>query len=91
MREIDLLIFSIIEDLKKKGTITYDTDFCELVELKKQNFQRIKKGDVHFTVKHIDNLTKKFNVDPRYLFGYSDKMYMNLREIKSTMQNDNTK
>lgn len=85
MNEVDKRILLILEDLKRNGMITYDSDFCEQIDLKKQNFQRIKKGDVHFTVKHIENLSKKFRVDPRYVFGLSDKIYLNLKEIKPTM------
>ena len=67
LRLIDLLIFQ--NKISTKG------NFCEIIEMKQQNLSKIKKGETHFTVSHIDSICHKFNVNANWIFGLEKKVF----------------
>lgn len=79
----DKIIFELIEHLKELGLITFDYDFCDAIGLKKQNIAPIKKGLAHFTAFHIENICKVYGVNANYIFGFSDKIFLNKSAQKS--------
>lgn len=76
MKTIDERILTLIEVLKTLKLIRFDTEFCESIEIKKQNLHRIKKGEVYFTTKHIDKIIKAYKVNANWIFGTSDKIFL---------------
>jgi len=76
MKTVDERILTLIEILKTLKIIRFDTEFCDSIEIKKQNLNRIKKGDVYFTTKHIDKIIKIYQVNANWIFGVSDKIFL---------------
>lgn len=75
MIEINKRVFLIIDELKRLGIIDFDNDFCEAIGLLKQNLSNIKKERMNFNLKHVNNIIKKYNVNPNYIFGLDNKMF----------------
>lgn len=75
MLEINKRVFLIIDELKRLGIIDFDNDFCEAIGLLKQNLNNIKNGKMSFNLKHVNNIIKKYNVNPYYIFGLESKMF----------------
>ncbi len=71
----DQNILQLIEILKASGKIRYDTEFCESIDLRKQNLVNIKAGRNHFTPEHIEKVIKQYQVNANWIFGVSDKIY----------------
>lgn len=76
MEEVDERVFQFITILKQVGTITFDLDFANAIDLKKQNLNNIKHKRTHFTVKHIDKIRKVYNGNPNWFFGIEKNMYI---------------
>ena len=75
MTTTDRKILNLIEILKEKGVITYNTEFCDAIGLLKQNLQNIKTGRNHFTPEHIEQIVKRFQVNANWIFGASDEVF----------------
>ncbi len=75
MNTPDQNILHLIEILKASGKIRYDTEFCEAIDLRKQNLVNIKAGRNHFTPEHIEQVIKKFHVNANWIFGVSEKIF----------------
>lgn len=80
MTTTDRQILTLIEILKQKGIIRFNTEFCEAIGLLKQNLQNIKNGKNHFTPEHIERIVKKYKVNANWIFGVSDRIFMNNKE-----------
>jgi transcriptional regulator with XRE-family HTH domain len=78
---IDVNINKLIEALKAKGTIRFDTDFCEEIGIRKGNLWNIRNGNAHFTVDHIHRICEAYGANPAYIFGFSDDMFIRLIPI----------
>lgn len=77
----DQRILELYEHLKATGKIRFDTDFCDIIEIRKQNFYNIKNQldksrGCHFTPNHIRNVCQKLGVNANWIFGQSSKMYL---------------
>lgn len=70
----DTKMLELLQTLKDKGTIRFNTDFYEAIGLKKQNLTRIKNGAAHFTPEHIRAACKEFGVNANWIFGVEDKV-----------------
>lgn len=76
----DKRMLELYEFLQNAGEIRFDTEFCEIIDIKKQNFYNIKKNNgkvqnYHFTVKNIENVCEKLGINANWIFGLSDEMY----------------
>ena len=69
IRLIDLLIF------EKK--IVSKNEFYSEAGLIRQTYHKIKNGSAHFTVLHIENICKKYNVNANWMIGISNKVFNN--------------
>lgn len=76
----DRQILTLIEILKEKEVIRFDTQFCEAIGLLKQNLQNIKAGRNHFTPEHIEQIVKKYQVNANWIFGVSNKIFSENRK-----------
>ena len=83
MYNSDLKIFELIQLLKQLGKIQYDYEFCESIDIKKQNLAPIKKGLAHFTAKHIENICKIYNVNANWIFGTQTKVFNSMKSIEN--------
>jgi hypothetical protein len=82
MNKIDLKILELIEILKANSTIRFENEFCDNIELLRQNLYRIRKGLAHFTPEHIQNICKVYNVDANWIFGLSSHVFISKKNIK---------
>lgn len=72
---IDKKIIDLIAILKVKGHIKYDVDFCEAVNILKQNLSKVRRSESSFTVEHIENIVKHYDVNPNWIFGCEDNVF----------------
>lgn len=76
MPTIDQRILQLIEILKDKGRIRFDTDFCRDIGMKKQNLYNIRTGRNYFTPEHIEQIVKVYKVNANWIFGVSEEKFM---------------
>lgn len=75
MYKSDIKIFELIKLLKELGKIEFDYEFCESIDIQKQNLAPIKKGLAHFTAKHIENICEVYEVNANWIFGTSNNIF----------------
>lgn len=66
MNEVDKRIFRALKLLQEQGVIRFEVDMWDAIDIKKQNIYNIRIGKQHFTVKHVRNLCRKFNIDANW-------------------------
>ncbi|WP_188221919.1 hypothetical protein [Aestuariibaculum marinum] len=66
----------LIEILKTSNIIRFEKEFCEAIDLRKQNLTNIKNGYNHFTPEHIERAIKKYKINANWIFGISDKIFL---------------
>lgn len=69
---IDKKMFEAIKLLKDRGELRFRQEFCDAIELDKQNIRNIKMGIQHFRPEHIKKACKKYNINANWVFGLSD-------------------
>lgn len=74
LRLIDLLLFE-----KKVSSLN---EFHSEVGLIRQTYNKIKNGTAHFTVNHIENICKKFNVNANWIYGLQPNVYNTKNSIE---------
>jgi hypothetical protein len=82
MNKIDLKILELIEILKANSTIRFENEFCDNIELLRQNLYRIRKGLAHFTPEHIQNICKVYKVDANWIFGITPYVFIGDKNVK---------
>jgi hypothetical protein len=75
MYKSDVKIFELIELLKALGLIKFDYEFCESIDIQKQNLTPIKKGLAHFTARHIQNICEVYKVNANFIFGLEENPF----------------
>lgn len=75
MYKSDIKIFELIQLLKSLGKIKFDYEFCDAIDIQKQNLAPIKKGLAHFTAKHIENICRIYDVNANWIFGASNNVF----------------
>jgi len=84
MYQSDIKIFELIQQLKSLGKIEFDYEFCESINIQKQNLAPIRKGLAHFTAKHIENICTVYEVNANWIFGNSNTIFNQVKTpIKS--------
>jgi hypothetical protein len=82
MNKPDIQILKLIEILKGSGVIRFDKDFCDAIDLRKQNLVNIKAGRNHFTPEHIEKAVKQYHVNANWIFGVSEKIFLNPKTLR---------
>lgn len=77
MNRTDQQIIKLITILKSRGIIRFDAEFCREIGLLHQDLIKIKKGLRHFTLSHVHDVARIYDVNLYWLFGISDKIFMN--------------
>lgn len=72
----DNKILLLIDILKTKKVIRFDSEFCDSVGILRQTLSKIKNGHKHFTPLHIENIIKVFRVDANWIFGIGDQIFL---------------
>ncbi len=78
---VDARILRLIDILKSKEVIRFNTDFCRTIDLRKQNLTNIKNEINHFTPEHIRNIVIKYKVNANWIFGVSDQLFRTTETI----------
>lgn len=76
MKTPDRQMLLLIDILKTLGIIKFNTEFCEAVNLRKQNLVKIRKGTNYFTPDHILLAIEEYKVNANWIFGVSDKIFL---------------
>jgi hypothetical protein len=79
---IDRKMFEAIKMLKDRGDIRFRQEFCDAIDLDKQNIRNIKLGIQHFRPEHIKRACKKYGINANWVFGMSDQFSRVQAEIK---------
>ncbi len=87
MYKSDIKIFELIQLLKSLGKIQYDYEFCESIDILKQNLAPIKKGLAHFTAKHIENICMVYDVNANWIFGFENQIFIKIKSNQKSVQN----
>ncbi|WP_299153142.1 hypothetical protein [uncultured Christiangramia sp.] len=66
-------------------TIRFKTDFCRDLGLLKQNLKNIEDGKNHFTPEHIERAVKKYKVNANWIFGVSNKIFIDDKYLKGNL------
>lgn len=86
MQNTDTNILQLIERLKVLGIIRFNKEFCDAIDLQKQNLISIQNGTAHFTVKHIDLICKRYNVNVSWIFGTDPQMFSKKKGEQKSVQ-----
>jgi hypothetical protein len=71
----DRKMLELIDHLKTTGEIRYRQEFCDAIDLPKQNIYNIKKGKQHFTAAHIFRACKIYYVNANWIMGLEDQIF----------------
>jgi hypothetical protein len=86
MYKSDIKIFELIKLLKELGKIEFDYEFCESIDIQKQNLAPIKKGLAHFTAKHIENICEVYEVNANWIFGVENQIFIKTIKAQKSVQ-----
>jgi len=72
----DKRMLELIKILKSSEIIRFSQEFCDAIELEKQNLVNIKKSHQHFTLNHIRLACKVYKVNANWIFGLSKEIFL---------------
>jgi hypothetical protein len=72
----DSRMLELIDLLKAKGGIRFTNDFCKAIDIDRQNITNIRNGRQRFTVANIEKAVKEYSVNPSWLFGMSNTVFL---------------
>lgn len=75
MQDVDVKILRLIELLRFQNKISSVREFCDEIKLLEQTVSKIKKGKNHFTVLHIKNICKIYEVNANWIFGIENQIF----------------
>jgi len=84
MKHLDQKILNLIDILKQLEIIRFDVQFCEAIDLRKQNLYNIRQGKNCFTPEHISSIIKTYNVNANWIFGNDEKIFLKKRSQTRT-------
>lgn len=82
MTKTDERILKLIDLLKHENKIKTQNDFCENIGTIYQTIHKIRNNQAHFTVTHIENICKVYNVDANWIFGLNPYVFIGNKNIK---------
>ncbi len=62
-------MLELVKILLERKLIRFRHEFCNAIEMPKQNLSKVEIGKQHFTVKHIMHACQKYAVNANWLFG----------------------
>jgi DNA-binding Xre family transcriptional regulator len=82
MTKTDERILKLIDVLKHQQKIKTINDFCENIGIIYQTIHKIRIQKAHFTVTHIQNICKVYNVDANWIFGITPYVFIGNKNVK---------
>lgn len=76
----DSRMLELVDLLKAKGVIRFTNDFCKAIDIDRQTITNIRNGRQRFTVANIEKAVKEYSVNPSWLFGVSDTVFIATRK-----------
>lgn len=76
----DSRMLELVDLLKAKGVIRFTNDFCKAIDIDRQTITNIRNGRQRFTVANIEKAVKEYSVNPGWLFGVSDTVFLATRK-----------
>lgn len=77
MEEIDKKILEFVDELIKQGKVENQLDFCFEIKIIPQQYSMIKTNEKrHFSLKHIQRMIDKFDLNPNFIFSKSNEMFV---------------
>jgi hypothetical protein len=77
MFEIDARLLRLIDLLIYHKKTKNAAEFCSSIKLAHSTLNNIKIGKQHFTLKHVSEISKLYNVDLNWIFGFKNTVYKN--------------
>lgn len=71
---------------ENKFGVTSFKSFCDLIDYPSTNYSNLKKGKVNLTPTHLERCAIQFGLNMNWIFGLSDKMYLNEKRISPIKQ-----
>lgn len=68
-------MLELLEILKENSILKFDKEFCESINLNKQDLSKIKSGTKNFTPNHILNACKVYKVNANWIFGLEKNVF----------------
>ena len=78
----DKRIIKLIEVLIFQKKVSSIRDFSIEIGVLEQTVSKIKKGKNHFTVSHIEAISKKYNVNVNWIFGFQNNVFNDPESIE---------
>ena len=75
-------MLEVIDRLKASGIITYQQEFCDALDLPKQNIYKIRIGLQHFTAEHIRAACEAFGINANWIMGVEKRSWLSERSAK---------
>lgn len=72
-----------IDTLISNGDERFKSIICEVIDTQPQNIRNVRLGLQHFTAENIRRLCERYNVNPNYIFGFSNTFYLNKKVNKN--------
>jgi transcriptional regulator with XRE-family HTH domain len=82
MKNPDERILRLIDLLKYEKKITTQQEFCEAIGMVRQTITKIRNQTSYFTVKQIDIICKKYNVNANWIFGIQTNVFLTENSIE---------
>lgn len=77
----DQRILELIGYLKYVKKVKSNSEFCQEIGFFRQNLRNVRLGTQSFTVEHIHNICKIYNINANWIFGISDKLFNDSDEV----------
>jgi hypothetical protein len=71
----DSRMLELINLLKQNGLVKYKYESFERIGINRQNIRNIQLGTQYFTVTHIENACKYFNVNANWIYGFETNVF----------------
>lgn len=71
----DQKIIRLISYLKFKRIINTEKEFCESTNVIRQTLYKIRNSTASFTVEHIENICRNYNVNANWIFGIQNNVF----------------
>lgn len=74
--QLDKRMFELYEELKSRNILRFKRTFCDACSIPEQNMYNIKKGINHFTLIHVVNICKFYNIDANWIIHQTGDLFM---------------
>lgn len=81
--DLDNRMFQLFEELKNRGVLKYKRAFCAACDIPEQNMYNIEKKRNHFTLMHVANICKFYNLDANWIIHKTDDLFMRKNSIQT--------